>query len=278
MTTARRTTMTTTSTDLHLHSTASDGKLSPKDLVMWAHEKGLNCIALTDHDTTAGIEEAKATAKKLNITCLAGIELSTKAKCEVHILGYNIDYKNKEFVEELEKIKQSRIERNKLLKNKLESLKIFLNIDETAYGVGRMHFARKMVEKDICQNTNEAFDKFLGTNGQAYVSSIRLKPLEAVKLISKFGGTPVLAHPKKFLQDGSLELFLNGLVPYGLKGLECYYPSHNETDVKTLLAMAKKHGLIATGGSDFHGDEVFKYPQFELSPKAKAVLKTSSQS
>lgn len=258
--------------DLHLHSTASDGKLSPKDLVLWAKNRGLETIALTDHDTVSGIDEAKEECKKQGINFVVGIELSSFGKFETHILGYNFDYQNPNFLSELEVIKKRRIARNILLKEKLEEFGMKLDINPQKYGIGRMHFAREMVEKGYVKTINSAFDQYLGSNGKAYIKSQKITPFEAVELIKKYGGVAVIAHPKRFLQDKNLADFVDGLTDFGLMGLEVYYPNHNETDTAKLKNVALSKNLIMTGGSDFHGDEVFRYPSFELEERAKKLL------
>lgn len=258
--------------DLHLHSTKSDGKLSPKELVQWALLRGLKIISLTDHDSISGLDEAKEESEKIGIQLVPGIELSAYAKEEVHILGYNIDYKNAAFLEELSIVQEKRRSRNLEIKAKLESLGIMTDIDPAHEDAGRMNFARDIVSKGYCPTVNDVFDKYLGKGGAAYTVSMRLSPLEAVKLIENYGGTPVLAHPKRFIQDKSLELLVEGLVSYGLKGIEVYYPSHTEREKAELKALAKRHNLIMTGGSDFHGDELSKTLKFKLDDFCKKTL------
>lgn len=259
--------------DLHTHSTFSDGKLTPTQLVAWAQERGVNLLSLTDHDSTDGISEAQKECEKNGMQFISGIEFSTFAEYEIHVLGYNIDYLNPRFVQELRNVKDRRKERNALLKTKLHSLGIAIDLDTTADGVGRMNFARALVAQGFCDNTNSAFDKYLGAHGAAYTVAERLKPIEAVQLIRKFGGVAVLAHPKRYLQEKRLDMLLSGLCDYGLQGIEVYYPAHNETDRAQLKKQAKKYNLILTGGSDYHGDAVYCYPEFELDEFSKRVLK-----
>lgn len=260
-------------TDLHTHSNLSDGKLTPSQLVAWAKERKVKILSLTDHDTTDGLAKAENECGIAGIKFVNGIEFSTYAKSEIHILGYNIDYLNPQFVQKLNDVKLKRIARNVELKAKLHAIGITLEIDANAEGVGRMNFARALVEQNFCANTNIAFDRFLGANGIVYTPAARLKPFEAVELIKRFDGVAVLAHPKRYLQDRNLELMLRGLIKYGLQGLEVYYPAHNETDIANLKTLAHKYQLAMTGGSDFHGDAVYNYPEFELDDFAKRLLK-----
>lgn len=241
--------------DLHLHSTASDGSMTPTQLVSWAKKSGLEVMAMTDHDTINGIDEGKSAAKELGIKLIPGIEISTFSTCEIHVLGYNIDYKNEEFLQKLQWVKNQRIERNIKIGEKLRNLGIDANIDYSREGLGRMVMARELVKEGFCKDVQEVFDKYLGTNGKAYCSVRRMMPLDAVKLIKEFGGFASLAHPKKYLLDKRLEILVSGLKDYGLDGLEVYYPGHSEQDIKNLMNLCNKYRLLPTGGSDFHGDE-----------------------
>ena len=241
--------------DLHLHTTASDGKLTPAEIVHWAKDSGLEVIAVTDHDTVDGTQEAEEEAKRLDVRFVRGIEISTYAVSEVHILGYNIDYKNADFLSALENVKQMRVARNIAIGAKLANLGIKLDMDFGGNGVGRMNIAREMVREGVCQDVNEAFDKYLTVGAKAYCSVRRVTPIEAVKLIEGCGGFASIAHPKKYLLDGRLEMLISGLKPIGLKGLEVYYPGHSDKDIAQLLGLCKRYGLLPTGGSDYHGDE-----------------------
>ena len=148
-----------------------------------------------------------------------------------------------------------RRERNLLIGGKLSACGVELGIDFGADGLGRMNIARAMVEQGFAKDVQDAFNRYLGPGGRAYADTRRTSPLEAVKLISAFGGLPVLAHPKKYLQQKTLNLLIEGLKPFGLKGLETYYPTHSKEDTETLIAVADRYGLIRTGGSDYHGED-----------------------
>ena len=145
--------------------------------------------------------------------------------------------------------------RNLLIGEKLAGYGVELGIDFSSDGLGRMNIARLMVEKGYAKDVQDAFNRYLGPNGKAYSDVRRTSPLEAVKLIAAFGGVPVLAHPKKYLQQKTLRLLVEGLRPFGLKGIEVYYPTHTADAVAALSAVADRYGLIRTGGSDYHGEE-----------------------
>jgi len=257
--------------DLHIHTTASDGSMTPAKVVEWAKKGGLDVMAITDHDTVAGLEEGKEKAEGLGIKFVPGIELSTFSVCEIHILGYNIPYENKDFLAALDGVQNQRIERNKLIGNKLKSFGIDLGIDFSAKGLGRMNMAREMVAKGYAKDVTEAFDKWLGTSGKAYAEAKRLSPIDAVKLIKEYGGFASIAHPKKYLLDGRLDMLVEGLKRFGLDGLEVNYPSHTDKDRQDLQNLCKKYRLLETGGSDFHGDEDKDFT-FELSPFTRRAL------
>ncbi len=241
--------------DLHTHTTKSDGSLSPREVVRWAKNKGLDVVAITDHDSVAGLDEGRDEAQKVGIKFVGGIEFSTFSICEIHILGYNIDYKNPDFVQELEKVKDLRKDRNIRIGKRLQALSIDLDLDFAADGLGRMNMARELVKKGYCLDINDAFDRYLKPGAKAYCEAKRLTPVEAVKIIKKYGGFASVAHPKKYLLDNRLDMLLGGLKKFGLDGMELNYPSHNEQDKKNFSALMEKHRLLPTGGSDFHGDE-----------------------
>jgi predicted metal-dependent phosphoesterase TrpH len=243
-------------TDLHLHSSASDGILSPKEVVRWAALNNLKIISLTDHDTVDGLNDAREECQRLGVAFVSGIELSAYSTDEIHILGYGIDYENDEFIERLSAVKAQRAQRNAELKDKLAQLGVHVDVDPMEKGAGRMNFARDMVKKGISRTPAHAFEQYLGKGGLAYTPSKRLKPFEAVELIRDFNGLPVLAHPKRFIQDKNLLDIIEGLIPHGLLGVEVYYPSHSAADIAELKRLAKSKNLIATGGSDYHGEEL----------------------
>lgn len=245
--------------DMHNHTTFSDGQLTPEQVLTRLKKLGAKACAISDHDTVDALPEAVETAKAIGILFVPAIEISTYASKDVHILGYGIDYRSTEFLDTLSTIKEYRKARNIRLYEKLQSMGIKIDLDPAAKGVGRVHFALAMVKAGYCQSVNEAFDRYLGTGKPAYIQATKLTPLAAVKAISEAGGIPCLAHPKAYLADKSAELIVSGLVKYGLKALEVSYPSHNETEEKTLKALAIKYRLIPTAGSDFHYESSDSY-------------------
>ncbi|MGN1040395.1 MAG: PHP domain-containing protein [Candidatus Fimimonas sp.] len=242
--------------DLHLHSNVSDGIFSPEQLVEMAKEKGLDCISLTDHDTVLGVSAAQAKAAQLGLKCLVGMEISTLSEGkEVHVLAYNLDMNALGFAEEMATISNFRVERNKQMQRKLDEQGIDIDILslKTDGSIGRGEIAREMVRKGICRDSAEAFERYLGVGKPCYVQTRRLTPVEAIQFALRFGGIPVLAHPKN-LRMGykEFERFLHPLVLAGLGGIEAQYFTHNNAERKFFGKMAKKYHLIVTGGSDFH--------------------------
>lgn len=242
--------------DLHMHSVFSDGTDEVPAIVAKAKAAGLSLMSLTDHDTVKGVGLALEEGEKQGIKVLPGIEISTYAVCEVHILGYNIDINNDRLLTRLAEIEDKRHERIKAILTNLKKYDIELDeekIFDRIGTVGRMHIAKQLLAKGYCQTITEAFDRYLGERGIAYVPSKRITPLEGVKLIKAAGGLAVVAHPLIFCQKGKLDDLIGGLKTYGLDGLEVYYPTHSLDDTAKLYDLAKKNRLIATGGTDYHG-------------------------
>jgi len=245
--------------DLHIHTTASDGKLSPAEIVKKAAGLGLETIAISDHDTVNGIIPALTAAHVYpKLTVIPAVELSTDVPSgEIHVLGYYIDYTNQEFEADLTRMRNSRLERAHKIIEKLQNLGIkidYSRVQEIAGDgtLGRPHIAQAMLEKGYIQEFKEAFNKYIGHGGPAYVERDKLTPTEAVQLIINTGGLPVLAHP---LTSGNVETMIIELKAAGLVGMEVYYAAYSFEEVSPLLGLAYKHGLIATGGTDYHGIE-----------------------
>ena len=242
--------------DLHMHSTFSDGVLTPTELVDRAIKKGLSVVSLTDHDTVDGLDEMLQAGKDRDLKVIPGIELSSYAEHEVHILGYGIKYKDDSFIKALQKSKDCRYERNLELKKRLKEVGI--DLDDVDFGeknFGRVKIAKLMIERGYVSTIDEAFNKYLGREGIAYVMGNRLTPADAVKTIVDNGGVAVIAHPKKMFMTGELEDIIKELVPMGLGGLECYYPGHSLGEINIFTSLANKYNLLATGGTDYHGPE-----------------------
>jgi predicted metal-dependent phosphoesterase TrpH len=245
--------------DLHVHSTVSDGRLTPAEVIREAAERGLVYIALADHDSVDGIAAARAAAQSLpNLTVIPGIEISTDIpQGEVHILGYFIDYTDPQLLAQLENFKKSRLRRAQAMVAKLEGLGVHIDwrrVLELAgtSTIGRPHIAQAMLEKDYVPSFKDAFDEYLGHGKPAYVEREKMLPAEAVAIIVKARGLPVLAHP---LTTEDPEGLISELKPAGLVGMEAYYNGYTAEEVEGLVALAQKHNLVATGGSDFHGIE-----------------------
>ncbi len=243
--------------DLHLHSTASDGRHRPADLVNMAYQAGLTIISLTDHDSTEGIAEAVTAAGKLSsIKVIPGVEIGTDVlHGEVHLLGYFIDYQGEELNRTLSALRDSRQMRATRMIAKLYNLGMDIEwrrVQELAGAgsIGRPHIAQALLEKGYVGTFKEAFDRFIGRDGPAYVERDKMTPEEAVALILKAGGLAVLAHPTT---APDLPDLVGRLKKAGLVGLEVYYAKASTDDVGRMKKLARNYGLIATGGSDFHG-------------------------
>ncbi len=243
--------------DLHIHSTASDGKLTPAEVVEKAVERGLTFIALADHDTVDGIAPALAAAESFpKLKVIPGVEISTDIpQGEIHVLGYFIDYTDPQLKAALDRFRNSRLKRAQGMVAKLEKLGIAIDwqrVQEIAGGssIGRPHIAQAMLEKGYIASFKQAFTDYIGRNGPAYVEREKMTPAEAVALIVKAKGLPVLAHP---LTAGDPEAMTLELKAAGLAGIEAYYDGYTPEEISQLVGLADKYNLIATGGSDYHG-------------------------
>jgi predicted metal-dependent phosphoesterase TrpH len=242
--------------DLHIHTNYSDSTQSPHEVINEAHEKGLACIAITDHDTIDGVVPAMEAAKPYDIEVIPGIELSSEAGGkDIHILGYLFDYKNKSFVERIKYIQNARVERMREMIDNLRTLGIDnITLDDVreraeSDSVGRPHLAAIMLEKGWVSSIKKAFDDYLADDAPVYVPKFQQSPFEAIDLIKSAGGIAVLAHP---MLTGVDEL-IPGFVEAGLLGLEVFYPNNTDHVTRFYEGLAKKYNLIGTGGSDAHG-------------------------
>ncbi|MEW6326233.1 MAG: PHP domain-containing protein [Thermodesulfobacteriota bacterium] len=247
--------------DLHCHTTASDGSLTPAELVRKARESGLKAVAITDHDTVEGVGEALAEGERLNFEVIPGIEISAEIPSgSMHILGYFIDHTSPQLVAVLRKLQDSRETRNQRIMEKLHSLHMEVSYAELlrlAGGgqVGRPHIAELLVQKGFVPSLQAAFDIYLKRGRPAYVEKFRLTPSEAIKLITRAGGIAVLAHPgslNKSLEE--VEMVVGELKAAGLQGLEVFYTEHAPEQTRGYQRIANQHHLIPTGGTDYHGD------------------------
>lgn len=247
--------------DLHVHSSASDGSLTPEEVVALAKEAGLRYFALTDHDTVDGVERALQYAGKYeNIDVLPGIELSCYYKNrEIHIVGLFVNHRDRVFLEELAKLKQARENRNEKMVQSFVDAGIPITMEELKHGnpnsvITRAHFARVLVEKGVCKNKTEVFDKYLGIGCPFYLAKPKVTPEHVLHLINQAGGTAILAHPYSYkFSRSEIEILLDTLIPLGLSGLECYYSTYDDGQMQELRSIALAKKLLVSGGSDFHG-------------------------
>ncbi|HCI45306.1 MAG TPA: phosphatase [Candidatus Omnitrophica bacterium] len=247
----------TKSADLHIHTHYSDGTMSPQEVVADALHCGIQCIAITDHDTIDGISPAIAAAEGQDLEVLPGIELSSEINGkDVHMLGYLFNWQDASLLEQLKEMQNARAGRMKKMIQKLEALGIqnisFEEISGSARttALGRPHLAAALVEKKVVGNMRAAFDKYLAEGAPAYVPKFKQTPQEAIKLIKGFGGIAVLAHPML----SSVDELIPGLVAAGLGGLEAHYPNCSVNVMQFYEGLARKHHLVVTGGSDAHGE------------------------
>lgn len=246
--------------DLHVHSNASDGTLSPADVVALAVKKELKAIALTDHDTIAGIGEAKKAAEKFPIEIIPGTELSCVYHGEeIHILGLFVNPEDKDFVAGIENLRMIREQRNEEMIRRFNQSRLSITLDEVRGKnpdtvITRAHFARVLCEKGYVKNTDQAFKNYLTYGGPYCPKKEQITPERAMELLTSSKASPVLAHPYLYhLGDAKTEELVAFLKGLGLQGLEVYHSSNNQHESGKLKGLAKKYGLFPTGGSDFHG-------------------------
>ena len=243
--------------DLHLHTLASDGRLSPTELIQLVANQGLETISITDHDSTEGLAEAYEAAKEFPyMRIIPGIEMSADIPGdEVHVLGYFLDYHDVEFQEMLTELRRGRVGRAQVMVEKLIALGKPVEWERVLHfagdgTVGRPHIALAMVEAGYFKEPKEAFEEYLGNDGLAYYDRPKLNPTESVAMIRKVGGVPVLAHPT-FMND--MEAGIASLKKEGLVGMEVYYAQYDDDTVRHLARLAREYDLIPCGGSDYHG-------------------------
>lgn len=243
--------------DLHVHTSFSDGKFTPEEVVNKAFSKGLNGIAITDHDSIDGVYFASKQGDKYkNFYVIPGIEFGTISNNEeVHILGYFIDYTNKELIDVTQKLRSARIERANKILNKLYEMNIIIDFKDvlkysSSNNIGRPHIAKALVNKNYVKSVEEAFDLYLSRGKPAYFERFHLSLDETINLIHSVGGFCVLAHPG-LLKDKSI---IDDAIYKGIDGIECIHSKHTKLETQIYTNIAKTNHLIITGGSDFHGD------------------------
>jgi 3',5'-nucleoside bisphosphate phosphatase len=248
--------------DLHSHSTASDGTLAPAAVVRLAVERGLSALALTDHDTVAGIAEASAEAKKLGLDFLAGIEISAEfpRPGTMHLLGYGVEAANESLQNLTKTLVAGRDNRNPQIVEKLNEMGVHVSMQEwkdQAKGLvlGRPQLAAILLRKGYVSSIKQAFDKYIGQGAPAYFDKERLTAAKAIDMIGQSGGVAVLAHPNQLRceNDAQLERIVKDLIDVGLSGIEVIHSDHDAAAVKKYDSLADRLNLLKTGGSDFHG-------------------------
>ncbi len=275
--------------DMHIHTNYSDGAFTPSEVVQYAAKVKLAAISITDHDCVDGIDEALQVAPEYGIEIIPGIELSSEVegsqKSEMHILGYHIDYKSGLLTKKIEIFKKARVERAYEILAKLKTCGVELKFDSFMANlgnkaVGRLHFAKALVEQGFVNSISDAFQRYLAPNKPAYVRKYAMTAQEAIKLVLDVGGVPVMAHP--YYTHYNDKNMMKSLVDAGLVGLEAWHVKHPDYAVKKFLNLAQEFNLIVTGGSDCHGpykDEAplmgkIKVPYYVLEnlEKAKQAL------
>ncbi|WP_322905282.1 PHP domain-containing protein [Paenibacillus campi] len=248
--------------DLHTHTQASDGMNTPAENVKLAAEAGLAALAITDHDTVAGVAEALAAAEQHGIIVVPGVEISTMEDGkDIHIVGYYLDIADTMLLERLEGLRRIRDERNELILEKLRELGLQITIDDVLAqlgrellpdeSIGRPHMADTLVAKGYVSDLREAFDKYLAQGAAAYVAPRSITPIEATEWIIEAGGVPVMAHPGIYGDD---DLVVRIFDHSRLAGIEVYHSDHLPEDEQRYLKLAEQRDLIVTGGSDYHGE------------------------
>ncbi len=246
--------------DLHTHSNKSDGSLSPSELVDAAIKENISAIALTDHDTTSGIEEAIAYAKNKPLQVIPGIELSTSyGPTDIHILGLFIDHTSPILQKHLNSIIEARNERNTKMCTCLSEKGMPITLDALQQDnpnavITRAHFAKYLYEHGYIKSIKEAFERYIGNHSPCFVPRDHISPELGIQIILEAGGLPILAHPVLYaLSSMRLDTLVSEFVRYGLVGIETIYSTYSTGDTTQMKKLAKKYGLLESGGSDFHG-------------------------
>lgn len=249
--------------DLHTHSSASDGEYSPSQLVFLALEKKISVIAITDHDTIKGLDEAETAAAGKDITLVKGIEINIhRQKGEFHLLGLGLRNISPSMMELTEKLQNERIERNKSIMENMKADGFSVSYEELkemfpGQSLGRPHIAAYLVEKKIVRRRQQAFDKYIGHGRPYYRSKQGAELKDALTAISESGGVPVIAHPLSlYISWGKMESALSELHSAGVLGMEAWHPGAKVSSCRRLEELARKLGFFVTAGSDFHGESI----------------------
>ncbi|MFA5142721.1 MAG: PHP domain-containing protein [Candidatus Omnitrophota bacterium] len=241
--------------DLHIHTNFSDSTFSPEEVAVVAAERGLSAVAICDHDSVYGIEPCAAAAAPLGVEVIPGIELTVeKDDAEVHILGYFVDTGAGWFLKKLQDMREARVDRINKMVEKLNSAGINVKAEDVFKiagngTVGRLHLAKAIIKTGKVRTLRDVFARYIGFQKPCYVPHVKFSPREAIEMLLKAGGVPVLAHPGIMNKDE----YIPELIGYGLRGIEVYHTDHKSNTVKHYEELALEHGLAATGGSDCHG-------------------------
>ncbi len=246
--------------DLHVHSTASDGTDSPREILELAKQKNLKAIALTDHDTVGGIEEALLAAQDVHVRCIPGIEISTMyEEKEIHVVGLFLDWQNAEMQGKLKEFQKKREKRNEVMAELLQKEGFSVTMEELREEypntvITRAHFARLLHKKGYVKTVNEAFEKYIGDGCRCHVGRQLITPMEACEFLCCYGAMPILAHPILYNMNlDRLRRMIREMKNCGLVGLEALYSTYTKGETELMKRVALEEGLLISGGSDYHG-------------------------
>lgn len=244
--------------DLHIHTTASDGSLTPTQVVQLARKKGFSLIAVTDHDTMGGVAEALEAGKKYNVDVVPGVEISSGVTLEVHMLGYGISPDHPVMKAMMEDMRAARVERMERIIENLQKMGVPITVEEVEAvaggAIGRPHIAQVLIAHGLVPDVRTAFREYIGVGAKAYVERRKMTSEQVIANIRDAGGVPVLAHGGLLrISEVELNQWIDSMAKKGLMGLECYHNAHTPQMERLLRAAAERNGLLVTGGSDFHG-------------------------
>lgn len=244
--------------DLHIHTTASDGSLTPTQVVQLARKKGFSLIAVTDHDTMGGVAEALEAGKKYNVDVVPGVEISSGVTLEVHMLGYGMSPDHPVMKAMMEDMRAARVERMECIIENLQKMGVPITVEEVEAvaggAIGRPHIAQVLIAHGLVPDVRTAFREYIGVGAKAYVERRKMTSEQVIANIRAAGGVPVLAHGGLLrISEVELNQWIDSMAKKGLMGLECYHNAHTPQMERLLRAAAERNGLLVTGGSDFHG-------------------------
>lgn len=244
--------------DLHIHTTASDGSLTPTQVVQLARKKGFSLIAVTDHDTMGGVAEALEAGKKYNVDVVPGVEISSGVTLEVHMLGYGMSPDHPVMKAMMEDMRAARVERMERIIENLQKMGVPITVEEVEAvaggAIGRPHIAQVLIAHGLVPDVRTAFREYIGVGAKAYVERRKMTSEQVIVNIRDAGGVPVLAHGGLLrISEVELNQWIDSMAKKGLMGLECYHNAHTPQMERLLRAAAERNGLLVTGGSDFHG-------------------------